>query len=183
MTVGLTWGVLAAAGWTALAIGRRVLTGRQVSGLLVLATLGLVVRTGLYVLSGSAFLYFVQPVARSAATALLFAASALTGRPLVARFARDFCSFDTSVGHRPAIVALFRRLTLLWAAAQAATAAAHFTLLVTVPVGVFVATATGAVWLIVVPCVAITVADAVRTARRDGLRTVLAGGGQLYAFG
>ncbi|HWL44407.1 MAG TPA: VC0807 family protein [Ilumatobacter sp.] len=182
VTVGFAWGVLAAATWTALSIGRRVAMRRQVSGLLVLAAFGLLIRSAVYVLNESAFVYFLQPIARSAATALLFAASVVTGRPLVARFARDFCSFDADVGSRPAIVALFKRLTLLWAGAQAVIAAVHLTLLTTVPISVFIATATGAVWLIIATCVVVTVGDAIRTARDDGLRTVLAHGGRLYAL-
>lgn len=182
LTVGLTWGVAAAACWTLMSIGRRVVMGRHVSGLLVLAGLGLVVRCTVYVFNENAFVYFLQPIARSGATALLFAASVMTGRPLVARFARDFCSFDAAVGSRPAIVALFKRLTLLWAGAQAVTAGVHLTLLVTVPVSVFVGAATGAVWVIMITCVVVTVRDAVRTTRADGLHTVLAGGGRLYAL-
>lgn len=182
LTVGLTWGAIAAGCWTALSILRRVLAGRQVSGLLVLAATGLVVRISVYLLSESAFVYFVQPVARTGATALLFTVSAVAGRPLVARFARDFCSFDATVGSRPAVVALFKRLTLLWAAAQAAIAIVQLTLLVTLPVALFMAIATGAMWLIVGACVVVTVADSVRTTRSDGLRTVLARGGHLHAF-
>lgn len=182
VTFGLLWGVIAAACWTGLSIGRRLVGRRQLSGLLVLATAGLLVRSGLYALNGSAFVYFLQPIARSAATALLFAASALAGRPLVARFARDFCVFDAEVGGRPAIVALFARLTYLWAGGQALIAGVHLALLLTVPVGVFVGTAAGAAWLVISVCVVVTVGDAVRTTRNDGLRTVLGRGGRLQAL-
>ena len=179
---GLTLGVAAAASWIYLAVGYRIATGRRVSGLLVLAALGLSIRVMMYAFSGNAFVYFAQPIARTVATAMLFAVSAALGRPFVARFARDFCSFTSDVAARPAIVALFRRLTYLWAAAQAATAAINLTLLLTVPVTVFVGTAAATAWVIMGVGTALTVADSVRTTRGDGLRTVIADGGRLHAF-
>lgn len=182
ITFGLMWGVVAAAIWTAWSIGRRVAARRQVSGLLVLAASGLLLRAGLYLLNENTFVYFVQPIARTTMMALLFAASALTGRPLIARFAGDFCSFSPDVGRRPAIVALFGRLTYLWAGGQAVIAGVHLTLLLTVPVGVFIGTAAGAAWLVIAVCVLVTVGDAIRTTRNDGLHTVLGRGGRLHAL-
>lgn len=180
LTVGLAWGVVAAALWTAGAIGVRVARGRRVTGLLVLSATGLVVRIAIYALSGSAFVYFLQPIARTVVTAALFALSALAGRPLVARFAGDFCTFDDEVGRRPAITALFRRLTYLWAGAQVLIASVNLTLLLTVPVSVFLGTAAGAAWVVIGGCLVLTVVDAVRTARIDGLHTVVARGGRLH---
>jgi hypothetical protein len=182
LTVGLVWGVLAATIWSLGVMVARRVTGRRVSALLFVASFGLVVRLALYLSSGSEFVYFVQPVLRTAATALLFAGSALLGRPLVARFAGDFCSFTTEVGARPAIVALFRRLTYLWAGAQLLIAAASAALLVTVPVGVYIGAAAGAAWALIALCVVITVTDAVRTTRSEGMRTVMSSGGRLQAI-
>lgn len=182
LTVGLAWGVAAAAVWTALAIGLRIANGRRVTGLLVMASTGLIVRIGIFLLSGSAFAYFLQPIARTVAMAALFAASAVIGRPLVARFAGDFCSFDDEVGQRPAITALFRRLTFLWAGGQVAIASVNLTLLLTVPVAVFIGTAAGAAWVIIGVCLVATVTDAVRTTKRDGLHTTLSRGGRLHTL-
>jgi hypothetical protein len=175
-TLGLSWGILAAAVWAFLMAARRIANGRPVSGLLIVAGVGLSVRGLLYLLSHNAFVYFAQPVIRTLATASLFACSALAGRPLVARFATDFCSFEAAIGQRPAIVALFRRLTYLWAFSQAAVAAVTLTLLLTVPLNVFIGTAAGATWLIVIVSVLVTIADAVRTTRNDGLHTGLESG-------
>ena len=179
---GLGLGIAAAAIWTYLAVGRRIASRRPVSGLLVLATLGLSIRLTLYVLNDNAFVYFVQPIARSSATAILFALSAMLGRPLIARFARDFCTFTSDVEARPAIEALFRRLTYLWASAQAALAVINMTLLLTVPVKVFIGTAAASAWVIMGLGTALTVADSVRTTRDDGLRTLIAHGGRLHAY-
>ena len=179
---GQVWGIVAASVCTYLSVGRRLLLRQPVPGLLLVASVGITVRLGIYLLNHSEFMYFVQPVAKTGATALLFATSVLIGKPLVARFAADFCSFDDTVGARPAITSLFRRLTYLWAGAQFTVAAINLTLLMTVPVAVFVGTAAGTAWLVMSIGVAITVADAVRTTRHDGLRTALATGGHLHAF-
>ena len=182
VTVGLMWGVLAAVAWTYSCIARRLVRGRPVPGLLVVASLGISVRAGLYLLDDNAFVYFVQPIVKTVASALLFGCSVLIGKPLVGRFAADFCLFDDEVGARPAIVSLFRRLTILWAAVQGAIAAINLTLLLTVPVPVFVGTAAATAWVIMCCGVVITVSDSVQTTRRDGLRTAVARGGRLHAY-
>ena len=138
VVLGQVWGILAAAACTYLTVGRRLLRGRAVPGLLVVASVGITVRVGMYLLDGSSFVYFVQPIIKTVATALLFLVSVLIGKPLVARFAKDFCAFGDDVGARPAIVSLFRRLTFLWAGAQITIAAVNLTLLLTVPVALFV---------------------------------------------
>ena len=45
LTFELKWAIVAALGWTYAAIGRRLVTRSPISGLLVLATLGISVRT------------------------------------------------------------------------------------------------------------------------------------------
>jgi hypothetical protein len=181
-TMGQMWGILAAATCTYASLGRRVICRHPVPGLLVVASVGISVRVGIYLLNESAFVYFVQPIIKTVATALLFLISAMIGKPLVARFAADFCAFGEDVGGRPAIASLFRRLTYLWAGAQVTIAAATLTLLLTVPVPVFVGTAAATAWAVMSAGVVITVADAVRTTRNDGLRTALAHGGRLHAY-
>lgn len=182
LVAGQVWGVLAAAACTYALVGRRLAMRRPVPGLLVVATLGISVRVVMYLFNESAFVYFVQPIIKTSLTAMLFGASALVGRPLVARFAADFCVFDADVGTRPAITSLFRRLTYLWAGAQATIAAVNLTLLLTVPVAVFVGTAAATAWVVMGAGVVITVADAVRTTRDDGVQTALSPGARLRAF-
>ena len=179
---GLSLGVAAAAAWIYLTVAFRLVTRRPVSGLLMLATVGFSVRLAMYAWSDNAFMYFVQPIARTLGVAVLFAASALIGRPFVARFAADFCSFAPDVAARPAIASLFRRLTYLWAAAQGVIAAANLTLLLTVPTAVFVATAAASAWLVLGFCTVLTVADSVKTTRDDGLLTTITRGGHLHAY-
>ena len=182
ITFELKWAIVAALGWTYAALGRRIVTGRPIPGLLVLATLGISVRTVIYLLSGNDFVYFLQPIMRTVATAVAFALSVCVDRPLIARFAADFCPLTPDVQVRPAIVRLFRRLTYLWAAVNAIAAAATLTLLLTVPVAVFVSTATVSAWLITFSGVVFTVSDSVRTARSEGLHTAVAPNGRLHAY-
>lgn len=73
-------------------------------------------------------------------------------------------------------------MTFLWAGAQITIAAVDLVLLLTVPISVFVGTAAATAWTVMTTGVVITVVDAVRTTRRDGLRTALATGGRLHAF-
>jgi hypothetical protein len=179
---GLRSAIVAALAWTYTAVARRLLRGRPVPGLLVLATVGISVRTTVFLLNDNHVVYFLQPIMRTVATAVLLAASVVIGRPLIARFADDFCPLTPDVQSRPAVVRLFRRLTYLWAGVNAITAATSLTLLLTVPVGVFVGVATVSAWVVTCTGVVLTVSDSVRTARREGLATAVAPNGWLHAY-
>ena len=168
------------AAWTRPAVGRRIVSGRPIPGLLVLAAVGISVRTVVYLFNSNNFVYFFQPILRAVVTGAFFALSVVVGRPLIARFAADLLSSE--VENRPAVARLFRRLTYLWAAVNGLVAAASLTLLLTVPVGVFAGTETAAVWVITCIGVVLTVSDAVRTARREGLATAVAANGRLHAY-
>jgi uncharacterized membrane protein len=182
ITLDLRWGIVAALGWCYAAIARRLIGRRPIPGLLVLGCLGITVRTVIYLLSGNAFVYFVQPILRTVVTAATFGISVAVGRPLIARFAADFCPLTDDVQARPAIVQLFRRLTYLWAGVNAAAAAVSLTLLLTLPTAVFVGTATVTAWAITCTGVILTVSDSVRTARSEGLATSIEPNGSLRAY-
>jgi hypothetical protein len=182
ITLELKWAVIAGLAWTCTAIARRLVTKRRVPGLLVLAALGVSTRTLIFLFNGNAFVYFFQPILRTVATAALFGLSVLAGRPLIARFAADFCPLTADVESRPAVTRLFRRLTYLWAAVNATAAAISLTLLLTVPLAVYVGTATVAAWIITCTGVVLTVSDALRTARREGLHTAVGPKGKLHAY-
>jgi hypothetical protein len=167
--LGLGAAFVVALAWSFGAIGRRLATRRAVPPLLVLASLGLTIRTIAAVASNSSFVYFIQPVLGTAAMGLVFVGSVVVGRPLIARLAHDFCPLTQDVVIRPGVVGLFRRLTLLWAFVNFATAATNFAMLQSMSVSSFVAAKTLAGWAITVSAVALTVTDAVRTARREGL--------------
>jgi uncharacterized membrane protein len=182
MGFGLRWAVAAALVWSYTAVGRRLVAGRQIPGLLVLASVGITVRTVVLVFSGNSFVYFLQPILGTLVTAAVFGLSVRTGRPLVQRFASDFCPLSAEVESRPAVIRLFRRLTYLWAGVNIAAAVTSLTLLMTVPVGVFVGTKTVGAWVIICTGVIVTVSASVTTARREGLATAVAADGTLRAY-
>jgi hypothetical protein len=155
--------------WTFGAVARRLMQGQRIPGVLMLATIGLTVRTIVGVLSGSAFMYFVQPVATTVGLSGVFLGSVLVGRPLIARLASDFCPMDSAIERRPAVAELFSGLTLLWAGVHLLSAATTFGLLVSLPLGTFVAIKTGASLAITFAAILFTISWAIRIARSENL--------------
>lgn len=165
-----TWAAYGAAlGWAFVAVARRKRRGDRVPGILVLALLGLAVRTALAAVTGSTFLYFAQPILGTTLFAALFLASAATTRPFVARIAGDFYPLTDEVAGRRRVQRLFRRLTVLWALVQLVNAAAGLSLLVTLPTTLFVPARTVAALAITAVGVAATVVWSLRVARVEGL--------------
>ncbi|HEY5011799.1 MAG TPA: VC0807 family protein [Acidimicrobiia bacterium] len=155
--------------WTFVAVTRRLARGRALPAILLLTTVGLSVRTVIALVSGSTFAYFVQPIATTVVLAAVFGGSVLIGRPVVARFASDFCEFTPEIGGRPRVVRLFRGLTLLWAGVHVVTSVATFALLVSLPTATYVLLKTVACLSITVAAIALTVSCSIRTARNEGL--------------
>jgi hypothetical protein len=172
--------LLAGLAWSYVAIVRRVVVGRRVPVLLLLAALGLTVRTILYVGTSSALIYFSQEIVHDFATAAFFAASIVVGRPLVARFAHDFCSLDPEVRRRPAVTRLFGRLTYLWVAVNLASAFSQLSLLLTVSTPVYVGTSTVAAWTVTATGAALTIWDISRTARAEDLHAAIDADGGVW---
>jgi hypothetical protein len=106
--------VVVALAWMAGAMVWRYVTGRPVSGLLLLSLGILTVRTTFTVLTGNTFVYFVQPVFADIAVAAIFLGSLATARPVIARLAPDFYPMSAEVAARAEIRALLWRLTLMW---------------------------------------------------------------------
>jgi hypothetical protein len=167
--VGIGAAILAALCWSYGAIALRLLTGRAISGLLMLSALGLGVRTLFAIVSGGTFLYFVQPVATTLVLATMFFGSVVVGRPLIGRLARDFCPMAPDVVARPKVIQLMSGLTILWACVHLVTAATTFGLLVTVPVTSYVVFKTTICLGITVAAVILTVFWSVRVAHGEDL--------------
>jgi hypothetical protein len=110
---GIWVGLGMALGWALLGIGRRVVTGRQVSGMLLLAALALSARTALAGITGNTDLYFIQPALGDAVVGLGFLGSLLTGGSLIQRLAQDVVPIEGFIG-RPGVRQFFNRITLLW---------------------------------------------------------------------
>ena len=165
--------MVATLAWSYTALARRLLRGQRVPAILLLALGGLTARTAVGVLSGSAAMYFVQPVVTTGVMAAVFLGSIVVGRPVVAALAVDFCPVGPEVTTRPGVVRLFRRLTVLWAGVHVVTGAATLSMLLTLPLPAFVLYKTVACLALTGVGAGITVVMALRTVRAEGL--VLAG--------
>jgi hypothetical protein len=136
--VGVWGGLIGALVWSYTAIVRRLVVGRPVPGLLALGAIGLTARTVVAALSGSVFVYFLQPTLTTVLIAGVFLASVPAGRPIAERLAGDFCPLPATFIGSPPVRRFFARITVLWAFVQLTNAALSVWLLVTQPVGTYV---------------------------------------------
>jgi hypothetical protein len=113
---GFRGALVAALAWAYASFARRLIRRERVSGLLLLAVVVLTLRTAVSFATGSAFLYFVQPSAGTFGVALVFVVTALLGKPIVERLARDFCPLDPELLASSHVRRFFQRVSLLWAA-------------------------------------------------------------------
>ena len=155
--------------WGYGAILRRVVRGNPIPAILMLATLGLTIKTLVGLASGSTFAYFVQPVATTVILSLVFLGSVVIGRPIIARLAHDFCPIHPDVAARQPVMQLFAGLTVLWAFVHFVIGGATFAMLVTLPVAEFVALKTATSFSVSAAAIVVTVVWALRTARNEGL--------------
>ena len=168
VNIGPGAAMLAVLVWSYGAVIRRLVSGHRIPAILMLAVLGLTIRTILGITSGT-FIYFFQPVVTTLALAAVFLGSLLFGRPIIGRLAHDFCPLAPDIARRPGVVRLFTGLTVLWAAAHLLTAAATFGMLVSLPTTTFVALKSVVSFGITVAAVVLTVSWSIRTAHAEDL--------------
>jgi hypothetical protein len=101
----------------------RVLRRKPVLAAALLAAGLLGIRTVTVFWTGSAFLYFLQPVAGTVAVATAFATSALAGRPVLERLAREFCPLSDQLTAQLRSAQFFSWISLVWAATYGLNAA------------------------------------------------------------
>jgi len=140
-----------------------------IPAILMLATLGLTIKTLVGLASGSTFAYFVQPVATTVILSMVFLGSVVIGRPIIARLAHDFCPIHPDVAARQPVMQLFAGLTVLWAVVHIVIGGATFAMLVTLPVAQFVALKTVTSFGVSAAAIVVTVVWALRIARDEGL--------------
>jgi intracellular septation protein A len=112
---GLRWALVAALAWSYLLIAVKLVRGRPLPGLLLIATALLTLRSGISFATDNAFIYFLQPTLGNFAVAALFLGSVRLGRPLARRLADDVCPLPAHVLDRAPIIKIFSRITVLWA--------------------------------------------------------------------
>ena len=166
---GLGWAYLSALAWSYGALARRLALRKPVPPILVLGLVGITVKTVVAIASGSAFVYFLQPILANVAMAVVFLLSLVVGQPLIARLAHEFWEVTPDVAARPAVRALFRRLTVLWAAVNLTIATVTLLLLIWLPLAPFVAVKQVSVLGMTFGAVFVTISLSLRTARREGL--------------
>jgi hypothetical protein len=114
MLDGFHGALIAALSWSFLALGRRLVRGHKVPTVLVLSVVLVSARTVVAYVTGSAFLYFIQPTASTFLVAVVFLVTAVARRPVIEKLARDFCPLDPDMFARPFVRRFFLRLSLLW---------------------------------------------------------------------
>jgi hypothetical protein len=115
VTVGFRAALIAALCWSYVALIRRLRRHERSSMLLILGTMLLTARTVVAFVTGSAFVYFAQPMAGTVIIAFALIGSALVGKPFTERFANDFCPVAPELLARPLVRRFFIRISWLWA--------------------------------------------------------------------
>lgn len=169
VAVGLRGALIAALCWSYGAVARRLLRGERVTTVLILDVVLLTVRTAIAYLTGSAMLYFIQPMAWSVLVAVLLIGSAIARRPFTQRFAQDFCPLDPAVLARPRVQQFFVRVSLLWAAVLITNTGIALWLLLSSSLNSFVLERTGVAWSLTAAAITCSVLGFTTTMRRDGI--------------
>lgn len=167
---GFHGALIAALCWSYGAALRRILRCERVSTVLILDLVLLSIRTAVAYLTGSAMLYFIQPMAWSVFVAFVLIGSAIARRPFAQRFAQDFCPLDPAVLARPRVQRFFVQVSLLWAGVLIADAGIVLWLLLTSSLRSFVLERTGVAWSLTAAAVACSILGFTATMRRDGIR-------------
>ena len=163
--------------WMAGAMCWRRATGRPVSGLLLLGLTVMSLRTAVTLMTGSTFVYFIQPAIADFVIAAVFLGSLWTARPLVAQLAPDFYPMDAERSSRPEIATHFRRLTVLWGIVMLAKGVVTLWLLASLSTLDFVVVKSCVIFSITVLASAITITWSffvLRNDERSSLRLALA---------
>ena len=160
---------LVAIAWTYGCLGRRLWLGAPVTGVLVLASVGITLRTALAVGSGSTFVYFAQPIIVTIGTAAVFLVSIALGRPMIAKLAHDFWPITPEQSALPRVRRLMVGLTVLWAGVNLATASVTLVLLLSLDLTTFVAAKQVTGLAITLSAIAVTIVWSHRTARAEGI--------------
>ncbi|GAA1874046.1 hypothetical protein [Asanoa iriomotensis] len=113
-TAGLLPALAAVIGWSVLTVTIRWIKGRHLPGTLLVCTGAMVARASVALALSSALVYFVQPVIASVFMAALFLGSALLGRPITRRLARDFVALPLHLRHHAGLQKVFVQTAALW---------------------------------------------------------------------
>jgi hypothetical protein len=166
---GIWPAIVAGLGWEAAAISRRLLTGRRVSGIMIVGALMLTTRSVLSLATGSTFVYFAQPILGAALVSTAFLLSVVIGQPLARRFASDYCFIPDHVQEDERVHAFMVRCSMMWAAVGFANTAITLWLLLSQSTTTFIMAKTLLSWVLFLGPVAASVFWFRRSMIRFGL--------------
>lgn len=154
---GQSWAILGAFAWSMLVIATRLALRRRVPTIVFLGLGALALRTTVAIAAHSSFVYFLQPTLGTATIGVLFLGSALWGRPLVLRLARDFCPIPEDVMGHSHLRRFFLGISVLWGVVQLVNAGLTFWLLLSQSLGTFVIVRTTMAHTLTVTAIAVSV--------------------------
>jgi hypothetical protein len=154
--------------WLTVAV-QKVAT-RSVPGLLTISALVLTLQTAVVIATGSALVFMLQFPLANLALCVLFARTAPTRKPLVARLAAEVVALRQPSSHHPGLDRFFQAATWLWAGIFAASAVGLAVLVVIESVQVFLLLTTAVTIGGVVAGTFLSALWFIRTLRRSGLR-------------
>ncbi len=129
-------GMVVATGVMWITVLIRKVARRAVPGLLAISAVVLTLQTGLVVATGSTLVFLLQFPLANLALCVLFARTARTREPLVARLAAEVVGLRQPSSRPPGLQRFFQGATWLWAAIFAASAASLAAALAIAPASV-----------------------------------------------
>ena len=156
--LGGRWAAIAGAlAWSILVIATRLALGRRVPTIVLIGVSALALRTTLAFAAGSSFVYFLQPTVGTATVGICLILSAMSGRPLVLRLARDFCPLPDDVMAHGHLRRFFLGISVLWGVVQLLNASLTLWLLLSQSLGTFVVLRTTMAHTLTISAIAISV--------------------------
>jgi intracellular septation protein A len=165
-TAGVRAAIVGGFAWSMAVIVVRRMLGRRVPTMVLIGVGVLLGRTLLSLATGSSFLYFLQPTLGTATIGLVMLGSALVGRPLVLRLARDFCPLPADTMGDPHLRRFFLGISFFWGVTNLVNAAVTLWLLVSQSVSTYVVTRTAMSWTLTIVGIGISVLWFTRVMRR-----------------
>jgi hypothetical protein len=166
---GFRGALLSALAWSYFLIVRRMWRHERVSTMLLLGTALLTVRTIISFVTGSAFVYFIQPTLSAFIASFLLVLTALAGRPFTQRFTHDFCPLTPELLARPSVHRFFIRVSFLWAVTMFLNGAIVLTLLLTASTHSFPPERLGATLSVTATAIFLSITWFARSMRHDGV--------------
>jgi len=155
---GGRWAAITGAlAWSILVVATRLVLRRRVPTIVLLGVGALALRTVLAFAAHSSFVYFLQPTVGTATIGICLILSAMAGRPLVLRLARDFCPLPDDVMAHGHLRRFFLGISVLWGVVQLLNASLTLWLLLSQSLGTFVVLRTTMAHTLTIAAIAVSV--------------------------